>query len=258
MNLPRTGILIALFIVSAVGLWSLPPIAQDSVYHQFADQRNWLGIPHFGDVLSNLPFVLIGVYGLWMLSRYQMDPDRFRSRVEILPFVTAFIGIICVGFGSAYYHIYPSNGPLVWDRLPITIALTSVFTCVLAERVGLKAAIFLLPVFLFLGISSIWYWDFTESFGRGDLRPYVLVQLYPMLAIPAMLILFPPRYTRTGYLVAMILWNGISKVFEYFDKEIFDLSGEWVSGHTLKHLAAGAACYALVQYIKNRRCREDG
>ena len=37
--------------------------------------------------------------------------------------------------------------------------------------------------------------------GRGDLRVYLLVQLYPLLALPFILLLFPPRYTRTGDLV---------------------------------------------------------
>jgi hypothetical protein len=45
----------------------------------------------------------------------------------------------------------------------------------------------------------------------------------------------------------------LSKAFEYFDRAIYAASGEVVSGHTLKHLAAAAACYALLRYIAQRR-----
>jgi hypothetical protein len=34
---------------------------------------------------------------------------------------------------------------------------------------------------------------------------------------------------------------GLAKVFEFFDHGTFDLLGETVSGHTLKHLSAAAA-----------------
>ena len=50
--------LAGLGIVSLIGLGFLPPIAQDPLYHAFADQRALLGVPHFWNVVSNLPFVL--------------------------------------------------------------------------------------------------------------------------------------------------------------------------------------------------------
>ena len=46
---------------------------------------------------------------------------------------------------------------------------------------------------------------------------------------------------------------GLSKALEYSDHAIFAASGGIVSGHTLKHLAAAAACYALLRYIAQRR-----
>ena len=38
-------------IVLAIVASALPPMAQPQSYHGFADQRGWLGIPNFGDVL---------------------------------------------------------------------------------------------------------------------------------------------------------------------------------------------------------------
>jgi hypothetical protein len=39
-------------------------IPQPQSYHQFADQRNFLAIPHFFDVVSNLGFLVVGLWGI--------------------------------------------------------------------------------------------------------------------------------------------------------------------------------------------------
>src|SRR2546427_7692951 len=54
------GALLLIFVVWAV----LPAIPQDPGYHLFADQRQWLRIPHTANVLSNAAFVLAGFYRL--------------------------------------------------------------------------------------------------------------------------------------------------------------------------------------------------
>src|SRR5215831_20622343 len=61
--------LLGLTAISLAGLLLVPPIPQDQSYHQFADQRILLGIPHFWNVVSNLPFVLVGAIGLWQFGR---------------------------------------------------------------------------------------------------------------------------------------------------------------------------------------------
>ena len=56
--------LLGLMVASLAILLLLPPIPQDPSYHQFADQRTLLGIPNFWNVVSNLPFVVVGAMGL--------------------------------------------------------------------------------------------------------------------------------------------------------------------------------------------------
>src|SRR5262249_40473894 len=102
--------LLGLMVASLATLPLLPPIAQDPSYHQFADQRTLLGIPNFWNVVSNLPFVLVGTMGLWQFGR-----DRARFLL--------FLGVFLTGFGSAYYHWNPNNGSLFWDRLPICASM---------------------------------------------------------------------------------------------------------------------------------------
>jgi len=58
------------FAAMTVGVFFvLAPIPQNPAYHNFADQRAWLGVPHFLDVFSNLGFLLVGVGGLAFMSR---------------------------------------------------------------------------------------------------------------------------------------------------------------------------------------------
>jgi len=96
-----------------------------------------------------------------------------------------------------------------------------------------------------------------EQSGKGDLRPYALVQFLPVLLIPVMLGLFPARYSGVRYILEMIGWFLLSKLPEYFDAVIWGWSNGWVSGHSVKHCVAGGAIYALVRYLKYRRAIPD-
>ena len=58
-----------LFLIAAAPLLillCLPPIYQDARYHQFADRRRFLGVPNFADVVSNAPFLIVGLAGIML------------------------------------------------------------------------------------------------------------------------------------------------------------------------------------------------
>src|SRR5499427_8859447 len=100
------GIALALLVC---GLF-LPRIPQPASYHNFADHRSWLGIPNFGDVVSNLPFALVGIWGLVAL----FTPGRINltdSR-ECWPYVVMFASLVLTACGSGYYHLTPNNARL--------------------------------------------------------------------------------------------------------------------------------------------------
>ncbi|MDH4232833.1 MAG: alkaline phytoceramidase, partial [Nitrospirota bacterium] len=155
------------------------------------------------------------------------------------------------GLCSVYYHLSPDNTRLFWDRLPMAIAFMAFFSSVIAERINLKAGIMSLFPLVLMGMASVIYWWFTEINGRGDLRPYILVQYYPMLAIPVIMLLFPPLYSRSRNLIGVFIFYGLAKIFELLDAEIFSL-GQIVSGHSLKHLASAAAAFCIIQMIRLR------
>ena len=126
---------------------------------------------------------------------------------------------------------------------------------VVADRIDARAGnTWLLPVLVAFGLISLVYWYWTESMGRGDLRFYGFVQFFPIVAMPVVCWLFPEnRYTAGRYLTWVIGWYALSKLLEHFDSQIFGLSGQAISGHTLKHLAAAVATFLVLRMLLLRQ-----
>jgi hypothetical protein len=247
----RAIILVAPLVVGAVALLLHGPIPQDVGYYQFADRRAWAGIPNAGDVLSNVAFLAAGTLGLAFLASPRSE-KTFEDRRERLPYGLFFAGVFLTTFGSTWYHLAPDTHRLFWDRLPMTIAFVALFAAVISERVSSRLARRMLWPLVAIGVASVLYWRVTEQGGRGDLRPYALVQYYPALAIVLLLHLSPPRYTSSGFLWAVAGAYALAKAFELADEPILRAT-RIVSGHTLKHLAAGAAAGLVLWMLARRR-----
>ncbi len=229
----KVGVLVGVAVL-AVGIASfISPIAQDPAYHQFADQRALFGIPNFGDTVSNIGFLIVGALGLAFVLG-ERGRALFDAPGERWPFLVFFAGVALVSIGSAYYHVNPTVETLFWDRLPMTVAFMALFSAFVTDRIHTRAGVVvMLPLFLAIGIGTVIYWHLTEAAGHGDLRPYGLVQFYPMLAIPLICLLFPGRHTTGKHVFYMVLWYSLAKVCEHFDGEIYAFLGNTVSGHTL-------------------------
>jgi hypothetical protein len=242
--LPRLLVLFGVTAVAAAVIFRLDPIPQDPAYHRFADSRPFLGIPNFLDVASNLPFLAVGLVGLARLRR-AVRPG------EVGAWLCLFLGMALTAFGSAWYHLAPSNATLVWDRLPMTLGFMGFFAGIVGERISQKAYRLLLWPLVGIGVASVLFWYAGEVQGRGDLRLYVLVQFFPLLLIPLIMALYRPRYTHGSAIFLALGFYTAAKVFEHFDHQIFAASG-FVSGHTLKHLAAAMGCWVLVRMFSVR------
>ncbi len=248
----RAGI--ALFLIFTIAVCSVaifaPRIPQPLSYHNFADKRGWLGIANFGDVASNVAFAMAGVAGLVFLFG-KSSREAFVDPRERWAYVFVFLGLLLTAFGSGYYHLAPDNARLVWDRLPMTLAFMGLVSAMIAERINVPTGFYLLPPLLLVGVGSVIQWWHTEIIGAGDLRFYAAVQVYAVLILPVLLLL-PPRYTRGVNFVAVFILYVLAKVFETMDRQIFSLDRGAVSGHTLKHLAAGTAGFWILWMLKKR------
>ena len=251
----RTSVTLLLILTAAVALifLLLPRIPQPAAYHLFADRRSLLGVPNFGDVASNLPFAVIGGWGLIFLLRpaSNQGTGRFLEQGERWPYLFVFVGLLLTALGSSYYHLSPNNSRLVWDRLPMTIAFMSMVAAIIAERISLRVGPWLLPVLILVGMSSVLQWYTSELRGSGDLRFYAALQVYSALVL-LLALLLPQRYTRGSDLAIVVGFYALAKVLETFDRPIF-AAGHIVSGHTLKHLAAAAAGYCILRMLQKRR-----
>jgi hypothetical protein len=156
-------------------------------------------------------------------------------------------------FGSGYYHLDPDNDRLMWDRLPMTIVFMSLVAALIAERISLRVGLWLLPILLMIGASSVVQWHLSEMRGAGDLRFYGTVQAYSVIFV-VLALLVPTPYTHGSDLLLIAGLYILAKVLESLDQPIFNL-GHIVSGHTLKHLAAALAGYAVLRMIRRRRLR---
>lgn len=228
--------LFGLAAISLLGLFLLvPPIPQSQIYHAFADQRTIFGIPHFWNVISNLPFIVVGAMGLL----------RVRGNLSASTF---FLGVLLTGFGSSYYHWNPDDIGLFWDRLPMSIAFMAALAYVIEERIDERVGRMLLWPLILLGIVSLIVWIRTD-----DLRLYAWVQFFPCVVLPLMFWLLAPKFTGTPYWFAAAGLYILAKVLEYADAAIHSATGHMMSGHALKHLAAAGACYAIYLAFTKRQ-----
>src|SRR6185437_2918033 len=193
----RVGVVLATILVAMVAIFLLPPIPQSELYHIFADKRTAFGIPNCLNVLSNLLFLLVGALGVSYVLHPLAGPAPINGRAEATTFSGAmfidpnerwgylafFVSVALTAFGSAYYHLDPHDGTLLWDRIPMAIGFMALVAATVGERISMKADRQILVPLMALGAGSVVYWQVTQKSGHGDLRPYVLVQFGSVLLI---------------------------------------------------------------------------
>ncbi|HXO88249.1 MAG TPA: hypothetical protein VN885_06325 [Candidatus Acidoferrales bacterium] len=239
-------------IAAAVGiLFRMPAIPQSEAYHNFADKRTLLGIPNCLDVLSNVFFLFVGAWGLRTVFRRA----QFLDPRERWPYAMFFLGVTLTAFGSSWYHLNPHDATLVWDRIPMTMGFLSLVAAILAERISPPAGLWLLVPMIAFGVGSVLYWKATQQQGRGDLRPYAFAQFGSLLILILLISLFPARYTRTWDLGVSLALYALAKLLEAADRPIFTAL-KFVSGHTLKHVAAAVSAYWIVRMLRLRHAIE--
>lgn len=209
--------------------------------HPYADTRALWGLPFAADTLSNLPFVLLALLGAWRLRRHPLQGVARRAAWVFCA------GLLLTGLGSSIFHLAPSPASLVLDRLGMAVAFAGLLGLASAERLDPAAGRWLLRAYLPLALLAA-----ALPGLNGNVWPWALAQYGGVLWLLG-LCLLPARANglRLG-LGWVLLGYALAKLFEGLDATIFAASAEWVSGHTLKHLAAAAACWPVLASLSNK------
>lgn len=232
-----------LLLSSIVTLWCLYPLRDNPHYHDFAEQRIICGVPHVGDVLSNLAFIVVGLILLWRGNKTELKLYEFQD------FMYYFFAFSCIllGLGSGYYHWNPNNATLAWDRGTMVVGFTVIFMDSLWRYRILSdeqsATRFAICFFAFVG--SVMLWNKT-----GILEPYILVQFFTMFVLP-FIALSRYKVIQGKALLGLFVFYAIAKFFEHYDIQTWLVLHGVISGHTIKHLMYAVA---LLYYGWHMRC----
>ncbi|MSR74946.1 MAG: hypothetical protein EXS14_05710 [Planctomycetes bacterium] len=237
-----TALLCALLVVL------LPAVPQDPGYHSFHATASCCGLSHAELVLTNLPFLWVGIAALFAL----LSPSRSSlTRAEALPWIVATLGIVATGLGSAWYHASPCTERLFWDRLPMTVAFAGLLAAAIAERLGPRCGTYALVALLLIDPATVFWWKHTEALGVGNLVPYALAQFLPLILMPVLMALTPRRTTGLLAWIGAVVLYALAKLLEQADGSLGHTLV--LSGHGWKHVLAALSCAALLQHALRRR-----
>jgi thiamine transporter ThiT len=209
--------------------------------HPFVDARVLWGIPNALDVLSNLAFIPMGLWGLWSLHR---APDMQRAtRQSVSVF---FIGLLLTCLSSSAYHWAPSVWGLALDRAGMAVAFAGVLGLAVAERVSLRAAPWAWGGVGIAGLLAI-----LLNYTTGAIAPWAVVQFGGMAVV--LWAAVQPKQAgalgvRWGVLIAIYV---AAKLFELGDESVFHATGELMSGHSLKHIVASLAALPVINALRH-------
>ncbi|CAM8919683.1 unnamed protein product [Rhodiola kirilowii] len=177
--------LFLLFILS-------PKLPHSPKHHSYADKRNFLGVPNTLNVITNFPFLIVGVLGLVLCL--QGSFFVISSKGEALGWTLFYLSIVGVAFGSAYYHIKPDDTRVMWDTLPMMTAHSALLYSLLVERVGIRMGLTCLSALLGLAFLCTCC---ERTF--DDLRLCVIYQLIPSTVITVVTLFYPSKFTHSRY-----------------------------------------------------------
>lgn len=241
LSRPEAYLLVTVATALAIACWG-PAVAQHDHYHAFADQRSWLGLPCAMDVLSNLPFALAGVWGLLVVGfKRRVAWDGRWTLATVF-----FTGLLVTAVGSTVYHWQPDNWGLAWDRIGMVAAFAGLLGMAVADRISARSGLWVAGVVLVAGPLAVAVW-----YVSANLMPWVVVQGGGMLLVLALALRRPVPQAWGLPLVAVIALYALAKLLELGDHAIFAGTGGWVSGHSLKHVAAALAALPVLFVMHN-------
>ncbi|MET3439421.1 hypothetical protein ABIC94_000166 [Variovorax paradoxus] len=243
------GLLFTFALLALVALFGpVLPAADVAIASVFADDRSWHGLPNAMDVLSNLPFLLIGAWGLYRLNRIDRAHQQALAQFPLAPPASDppdntldcawlfFAGLIATAAGSAFYHLMPDAPRLAADRAGMAVAFAGLIGIAVCERVSQRAG---WPAAWFVLTAGLLAAEVVQE--TGNVLPWAIVQFGGMALVLTLALATPMRGAVGLKLGWVIFFYAVAKAFELADHQVYEASGHMISGHSLKHLVAALA-----------------
>ena len=239
------ALLAAVLVLLAVALFG-PSVALPAHYHAFADTRGAFGIPHVGDVLSNLPFALAGLAGLWQLAR---TPAAALGPVQRALAALFFAGLLLTAAGSSWYHWQPDDAGLAVDRAGMAVAFAGLLGLAAADRISARAGAVLAGFTLLLAPVAA-----GLPLVNGNMGPWAVVQGGGLVLLAALAGRRPCPGAAGFSIATVIVLYALAKGLEVADPAVFELTRGGVSGHSLKHGVAALAAVPVLLALHRLKC----
>jgi hypothetical protein len=246
----RERALLAAFMSLLLFALMCPAFTGPDAVSVFADDRGWHSLPNAMDVLSNLPFLAIGVLGLRWL-RWLDRPELGAVGNSLDCAWLFFAGLIACAAGSVFYHLQPDVLRLAADRAGMAIAFAGLIGLAVCDRVSQRAGWAAAWATLAGGLLAVAVW-----FETGNVAPWATVQFGGM-ALVLVLALARPLPEVSGSVGAVglklgwvIFFYALAKLFELSDHAIYEATQHVVSGHSVKHLTAALAGLPILHALQ--------
>lgn len=190
----------------------------DTHYHDFADKNKYT------DILTNLPILISGLY----------ISSSKNIKLKILGY-----HVILLSLASSYYHLNPNNKTIFLDLLSISLISSLLIIYLLKiEDNNIRFIIY------FIGIISVLYWNYS-----GNLFPYSLLWLTSTFLL--LYVYYDTKYKWKSLIIISLII--LIRIVEIYDKKIYNLTNNILSGHSLKHILAGIGIYLIGDLFKESK-----
>jgi 1-acyl-sn-glycerol-3-phosphate acyltransferase len=213
-------------------------------YLHFADQRMLVGLPQAMDTLSNLPFAIAGLVGLFTLKG---RAPSLEKRFGLL----FFLGLIATSIFSSWFHQNPTEPlRLAADRFGMLIAFTGIVGLACSYYVSRNLAYVVATSTASLGIIGIY-----SALHYDSITVWAITQLGSLALLLALGIrarLNPGNEKSLGLLFLGVVYAA-AKAFEMADQPVFIWTEQIISGHSLKHIVASLAAWPILQFFRTEK-----
>ena len=246
--------LASMMLAAAMGLIAWGPILLTAQMHQYADNRSWFGLPGAANIWVNVVMFAAGAWG-WKTTQASHWSTQLRTPWQLFQLCVMVSAVM-----SALYHASPGDCLFVLTHVFTASGFVMLTLGMLAERVHPR---FGSPGLCWFVLLSVALTGGLMLLGRSpdaavDMRPLLLLEIIPVLVIPAGALGLPGHFTHALDWVVVLTLYALAKLLETNDAFILEASG-WVSGHTLMHLmlAAAAAWMAYCAVVARAAARSS-